>query len=235
MANRTAEILTRVQTIMRSRTDQYAPAYEMQSNFRIASDQLLNSLIGPIFQYRDQRPSPIYSSQSTSDIDNLLSSFRTIIEYTLENAEEQIWAPNETPVTSVGRQIFKYEDWQVYGYSIHFPPQNQLNLYLNSRINYPAYEEPYGQDVGNGRIKVWPFPTGEQKITAMVIAGDPDINVEFLPGTQTINPDPAVTTQTLWTQRAYDSLVYLIVGLFGIEIMAPPLIQAIMQQKAQSL
>lgn len=232
MANGTAEVLTRVQTMLRTRTDQYATAYELQSNFRVASDQLLNMLIGPIYQYKDNRPSPSYSSQATSDIDNMLSAFRSTIFYFPD--VNDTWAPDETPITSQTRQIFKYEDWEVYGYSIHFPPQNQLNLYLNSQINFPVETEPYGQDIGGGKIRVWPYPNGVD-VTAMVIAGDPEITVGFVSGSQNIDVDPTVTTPTLWNQRAYDSLVYLILGMFGIEIMAPALIQAAGQQKLQSL
>lgn len=229
MANGTAEVLTRVQTMLRTRTDQYATAYELQSNFRVASDQLLNMLIGPIYQYKDQRPSATFSSQTTSDIDNMLSAFRASVAYT--NNGSDIWVPDETPFAAVKRQIFKYEDWQAFGYSIHFPPENQLNLYLRSQINFPVETEPYGQDVGSGRIRVWPFP--KDGVTALVIAGDPEITVNFVSNTQNINPQ--TTTPTLWNQRAYDSLVYLILGMFGIEIMAPALIQAAGQQRIQSL
>jgi hypothetical protein len=228
--NGTAEVLTRVQALLRTNSDQYATAQELQSNFRIASDQLLNMLIGPIYQYKDQRPSATFSSQTTSDIDNLLSPFRETVDYIY--TQDQIWYPNEAPFTAVGRQIFKYEDWQAFGYSIHFPPQNQLMLYLNSQINFPTKTEPYGQDVGNGKIRVWPMP---EEVKALVIAGDEDIKVSFLPNSQNINPAPAATTPTNWPQRAYDSLVYLVLGMFGIQIMAPPLINVAQQQRAQSL
>jgi len=192
----------------------------------------MNSLIGPIYQYKDQRPTATFSSQTTSDIDNILSAFRGTVDYNFIG--NQIWAPDETPYSSIGRQIFKYEDFQAFGYSVHFPPINQLSLYLNSKINFPTQTEPYGQDVGDGKVRVWPMPSAGD-LTALVIAGDPEIKVGFLANSQTIDPDPLVTTPTLWNQRAYDSLVYLILMMFGIEIMAPALIQAANQQKQVSL
>jgi hypothetical protein len=199
-------------------------------------------LIGPVYQYKDQRPSATFSSQTTSDISNLLSAFRGTVQYFYE--ADQIWYPDESPYNNIGRQVFKYEDWQAFGYSIHFPAQNQLNLYLNSKINFPVQSEPYGQDVGSGKIRVWPMPEPYYQtidyaypspIKSLVIAGDPEIKVDFDPNSQNISVNPAITTPTLWEQRAYDSLVYLVLGMFGIEIMAPALIQAAGQQRQISL
>lgn len=228
MANGTAQVLNRVRTILRTKTDEYFDPEEAGTHFVTASDSLLALCVGLISQYQPGRPVPAIASQVTSDVRMLLQPFQKKIPFVI--VSPGVYEPVISDLQSKNVEIIKWETWYRNDRFIRMPSDNQTDPYLDSSIDPPTEEYPYARTVGDDKIQVW--PPANATVEAFIIHSDVPITVAYNPD-KTI--DEALTTKTLWGRRAYDALTYLILANMGISTQQPPLIQAAMAMQQRSL
>lgn len=228
--NGTATVLGQVQTVMRSNSDEYATPKMLANNFQLASAQLQNLLMGSILMYERGRPVPPQYSEATSDIRLLLAPFYKTIQFTY-NSGTQTYNADMSELLAQDLQVTKWISHKRNNKSIDFQTIDNLDLFLDSQINFPTNSQPYGAYLSETEIKVYPTNETGTVVEAYTILGEKPITVSFIPGTRNIDPDPTNTTPTKWTQRAYDTLVYMILQLFGIESSQPALFTLATQMK----
>lgn len=232
--NGTAIVLNRVQSLLRTNTDEYATPEELATNFIVASEALLNLLSGAIHQYVPGRPVPATASQITSDIRMMIDMFRRQINFSY-NPLTDLAIPDLIALNAAGYEVVKWEAWFRNGVQITEIPIGQERDYLNSQIVYPSDEFPIGRSTGGMNMRVYPQLDQTIPFTAQVLIGDKEIAVGFLSGNRgKIDPDPVATTPTLWGKRAYDSLVWMILSYFGVTTNQPSLVQIANQMSQTS-
>lgn len=231
--NGTAIVLNRVQSLLRTNTDEYATPEELATNFIVASEALLNILSGAIHQYVPGRPVPATASQITSDIRMMIDMFRRQIGFTY-NPQTDLASPDLSILDAAGYEVVKWEAWFRNGVQITEIPVGQERDYLNSEIVNPTNEFPIGRSAGEMNMRIYPQLDANTPLTAQILIGDKEMKVGFINGNKgKIDPDPAITTPTLWGKRAYDSLVWMILSYFGVTTNQPSLVQ-IANQMSQS-
>lgn len=240
-ANGTAIVLNRVMTQMRTNTDEYASPESLATNFVTASEQLQNLFLGSIMQYQLGRPVPAQFSEATSDIRNLLDPFRKTMKFIYDtNTKTYKVDPQQiTALETEQLEITKWLDWTRDSRSITFPPVQDLSIrHLDSQVNFPTDAFPVGKYIGEYEVQVWPDPGTNTLVESPVLVGDPEMKVSFIEAQlpkRVVSSDPTLTTPTRWRKRAYDSLVYLILAMYGIETSQPAFFQMATAMKNQAI